>query len=120
MAASQVGEAGTCWPGHPRLEVGMGVEQLGGGVPAMPLGFGPDAQPGDEPGVADKDVRSALGLQGGQGRGAHRVAARALANSAAKVSDDRCTYAAVDSGEAWPISSRNTNRSMPAVANSVP
>ena len=45
VAASQVGEAGTCWPGHPGLEVGMGVEQLGGGVPAMPLGFGPMLSP---------------------------------------------------------------------------
>ena len=66
----------------------------------MPFGFGPDVQPGDEAGVVDEDVRSAVGLQGGHSGGAHRVAARALANSAAKVSDERCTYAAVVSGEA--------------------
>ncbi len=69
----------------------MGVKQIAGRVSAMALGFGPDAQSGDKPGVVDKDVRSAAGLEGGQGRRAHRVTARALANSAAKVSDDRCT-----------------------------
>jgi hypothetical protein len=28
MAESQIGETGACRPGHPRLEIGMGVEQL--------------------------------------------------------------------------------------------
>jgi hypothetical protein len=43
----------------------MGVEQLAGRVSAMALGLEPNAQSGDEPGVVDKDVRSAAGLEGG-------------------------------------------------------
>ena len=41
----------------------------------------------------------------------HRpITARAAANSAASASGARCTYLAVVSGEAWPISSRNTRQ----------
>ena len=78
----------------------MGVEQPAGGVATQPFRVGPDLQPGHETGVADKNVRGTVEFQPGQGGGAHRGAALALANSTAKVSDDKCTYAAVVSGEA--------------------
>ena len=118
--ATQIGQTGSRRTLHPHPHVRVGSEEIPGGVATMAFGVGSDRQASHETGVANQHVGRAGSVQGDIGGGAHLLAARALANSAANVSGDKCTYAAVVSGEAWPISSRNTNKSMPAVASSVP
>jgi hypothetical protein len=71
-------------------------------------------------GIDQRDTDLGVHVDGQDKIDAHRpITALAAANSAANASGARCTYFAVVSGEAWPINSRNTNRSIPAAASSV-
>lgn len=78
----------------------MRLKEALGRVAPQSLVVGTHVEPSDDAGVLDEDVGGAGGLKRRERRRAHRAAARALANSAARVSAERWTYAAVDSGDA--------------------
>jgi hypothetical protein len=116
----QVQQAGRGRPGHPRPKVWVAGQQPARGPPPGIPAAVVDRQAGDVPIVGGEQVHAPLEgarASGGNGHGAARLA---LAYSAASASGDRCTYAAVVSGLACPISSRSASRSIPAWASWVP
>ena len=119
----QVGQPGRCRAAHPRLRVGVLLQEPAGGTAPLELDALGDRQRVDVGVVGREQLRAGPQRCRGQvgGRDAHHGEAfRAAAYSAARVSADRCTYLPVVSGLACPIRSRSTSKSMPAAASSVP
>jgi hypothetical protein len=73
---------------------------------AQPVTQGPvrESDLAAEPGIALEQHVVLIGGEAGNRSGHRPITARPAAYSAARCSSDRCTYPAVVSGDAWPIS----------------
>lgn len=125
-AARNIREALSERTGHPHVKIGVLLEETAGSPKPDTLIRGAAAE--EMLRRSERVEHGDLGIEQidsmvGHGRlfeQLHRpITNRAAANSAASVSADRCTYFAVVSGDACPIRSRNTIKSIPAAASSV-